>query len=62
VPPNDPEALRARISDVLDNPANAHALGAAAREAILARFTWEAVVNRCLEAYAAPAKGNSEHR
>jgi len=51
VPPNDPAALRARIQQLLDDPAYAARLGTAARERIVERFTWEAVAERCLTAY-----------
>jgi glycosyltransferase involved in cell wall biosynthesis len=54
VPPNDPAALRARLEWLRDNPSAAARMGEAAREWVLARFTWPAVVRRCLDAYAAP--------
>ncbi len=52
VPPNDPEALRARIRLLLGDPALAARLGAAARQRIVEKFTWEAVTERCLASYA----------
>jgi glycosyltransferase involved in cell wall biosynthesis len=51
VPPNDPLALRARIRLLLDDTGLATRLGSAARQRIVARFTWEAVAERCLAAY-----------
>jgi glycosyltransferase involved in cell wall biosynthesis len=51
VPPNDPEALRARIRLLLGDPGRAAQLGAAARQRIVDRFTWDAVAERCLAAY-----------
>jgi glycosyltransferase involved in cell wall biosynthesis len=52
VPPNDPGALRDRIRLLLGDPAIAARLGAAARQRVLDKFTWEAVTERCLAAYA----------
>lgn len=51
VPPGDPEALGDRIRRLLDDPALARAMGAAARERIERHFTWDSVAARCLEAY-----------
>ena len=51
VPPNDPAALRDRIRRLLGDPALAARLGAAARQRIVERFTWDAVAERCLAAY-----------
>lgn len=53
VPPNDPEALGERLRWVRDHPAEASAMGAAGRARVLERFTWDRVVDRCLDAYAA---------
>ncbi|MGH7918000.1 MAG: glycosyltransferase, partial [Candidatus Binataceae bacterium] len=52
VPPNDPTALREKIAWLLNNPHHAAAMGKAGRQRVLDRFTWPAVVRRCLEAYA----------
>jgi glycosyltransferase involved in cell wall biosynthesis len=52
VPPNDPAALRDRIRRLLGDPGLAARLGAAARRRIVEKFTWEAVAERCLAAYA----------
>jgi starch synthase len=51
VPPNDPTALRAAIRCILDDPARAARMGEAARMRVLDKFTWPAVVRRCLDAY-----------
>jgi glycosyltransferase involved in cell wall biosynthesis len=52
VPPNDPQALRDRIDWLRSHPAEAESMGRAARADVTARFSWSAVVDRCLEAYA----------
>jgi glycosyltransferase involved in cell wall biosynthesis len=51
VPPNDPAALRARLCWLRDHPAEARAMGRAARARVLQRFSWDAVVRRCLHIY-----------
>jgi len=51
VPPNDPVALGGRLRWIRDHPAEAAALGAAGRSRVLERFTWDKVVDRCLDAY-----------
>lgn len=64
VPPNDPAALADRIGWLREHPAEAAAMGAAARQRVLEKFTWPRVVRRCLEIYAgvrAPAGGGSGH-
>jgi glycosyltransferase involved in cell wall biosynthesis len=53
VPPNDPAALGERLAWLRDHPAEAVQMGAAGRRRMLERFTWPAVVSRCLEAYRA---------
>ena len=52
VPPNDPSALAERITWLREHPAAADALGRAARQRVLDRFTWPRVVRRCLQIYA----------
>ena len=52
VPPNAPEALAEKLYWLRDHPERAQEMGAAARERILERFTWPAVVRRCLDIYA----------
>ncbi len=51
VPANDPLALRAKLEFFRDNPAAIAAMGTAGRARVLERFTWPAVVSRCLAAY-----------
>jgi glycosyltransferase involved in cell wall biosynthesis len=51
VPPNDPAALRQKLLWLLKHPERAREMGEAARRRVLDRFTWPAVVRRCLEAY-----------
>jgi glycosyltransferase involved in cell wall biosynthesis len=58
VPPNDPEALRARIRRLLGDPELAGRLGAAARRRIAENFTWDHTAARCLAAYDAASAGN----
>ncbi len=55
VPPDDPAALGERLMWLREHPDEARRMGAAARRRVVERFTWPAVVRRCLEAYAAPA-------
>ena len=52
VTPGDVDELRDRIDRVLRDPVRARRMGAAAREVVLDRFTWEATAQRCLAAYA----------
>jgi glycosyltransferase involved in cell wall biosynthesis len=53
VPPNDPVALGRKLLWLRDHPEQARAMGRAARQRVLDRFTWPAVVRRCLEIYVA---------
>ena len=53
VPPNDVAALRAKLEWLRDHPTDAARMGESARQRVRERFTWPAVVNRCLEAYTA---------
>jgi glycosyltransferase involved in cell wall biosynthesis len=53
VAPNRPEALREKILWLRDRPAEVSRLGRAGRHRVLDQFTWGAVVERCLQAYAA---------
>jgi glycosyltransferase involved in cell wall biosynthesis len=53
VPPNDPVALRSAIRWMLSHPQERLAMGERGRERVAERFTWKAVVDRCLECYAA---------
>jgi D-inositol-3-phosphate glycosyltransferase len=53
VPPNDPATLGEKLCWLRDNPMQGRMMSQAARERVLAHFTWPAVVRRCLEIYAA---------
>lgn len=53
VPPNDHKQLRLRLEQLRDNLEQAVAMGQAARQRILSSFTWDQVVQRCLDAYRA---------
>jgi glycosyltransferase involved in cell wall biosynthesis len=53
VPPNDIDALRSALCQLRDRPERAAQMGRHGRERVLAEFTWAAVVERCLQAYAA---------
>jgi glycosyltransferase involved in cell wall biosynthesis len=57
VPPNDPAALADRIKWLREHPAEAAAMGVAARQRVLDKFTWPQVVRRCLQIYASAAPG-----
>lgn len=56
VPPNDPAALRRKLEWLRDRPDEVERMGQAARERVRTRFTWPAVVRRCLRAYAGGAE------
>lgn len=51
VPPRDPSAMREKIELLLSHPHLASEMGRRGRERVLARFTWDAVARRCLDAY-----------
>jgi glycosyltransferase involved in cell wall biosynthesis len=51
VPPGDVASLRARIVEVLGDPAAAARLGSNARKRVVAELTWDRCAQRCLEAY-----------
>ena len=51
VPPNDPAALREKLLWLRDHPVEARRMGEAARRRVLEKFTWPAVVRRCLNIY-----------
>jgi len=55
VPPNDPTSLGARLAWLRDHPDDARRMGQAGRRRVLERFTWDAVVRRCLAAYGVAA-------
>lgn len=51
VPPGDVASLRARIVEVLGDPAAAARLGSNARKRVVAELTWDRCAQRCLDAY-----------
>jgi alpha-maltose-1-phosphate synthase len=51
VPPNDPASLGAKLRWLRAHPRRAHAMGRAARQRVVERFNWPAVVRRCLAIY-----------
>jgi glycosyltransferase involved in cell wall biosynthesis len=51
VPAGRPEALREKLLWLKQNPEETAAMGAAGRRRVLERFTWSAVVDRCLRIY-----------
>ena len=51
VPPNDPSGLETKLRWLRDHPCEATEMGRAARRRVLEKFTWPAVVRRCLEIY-----------
>jgi glycosyltransferase involved in cell wall biosynthesis len=53
VPPNDADAVGARVGQLLDDPALWARMSKAAVETVRAHYTWPAVARRALEAYAA---------
>jgi glycosyltransferase involved in cell wall biosynthesis len=53
VPPGSPETIRRKIEYLLGHPEVVEEMGKRGREEILKRFTWDAVAERCLQAYAA---------
>lgn len=55
VPPNDPLALGDAIRWMIANPAEATSMGSRGRDRVLTRFSWDAVVQRCLMAYESSA-------
>lgn len=61
VPPNDPAALADRIRWLREHPAEAREMGRAGRRRILERFTWPAVVERCLRYYSGESEDARPH-
>lgn len=51
VPPNDPQALGARIAELAADPRLRDGMGRRAREGVLERFTWERAAREALVAY-----------
>jgi glycosyltransferase involved in cell wall biosynthesis len=57
VPPNDPSALAAAITRLLDDPELRARLGEAGRRRVLHRFTWQVTARGTAECYAAVMAG-----
>jgi glycosyltransferase involved in cell wall biosynthesis len=57
VPPNDPPAIGRGLERLRDDPALWRALAAGARRRVEERFTWDHVVDRCLDAYGTDWRG-----
>jgi glycosyltransferase involved in cell wall biosynthesis len=53
VPPDDPGALAVAIGDLLDDPALRARLGAAGRQRVVSRFTWQVTAAGTAECYQA---------
>lgn len=53
MPAHDAAALREKLSWLREHPVEAGKMGEAARRRVLEKFTWPAVVQRCLEIYTA---------
>lgn len=53
VPPNDPETLANRLIWLRDHCEERKAMGIAARQAVMERFQWPTVVEKCLALYRA---------
>jgi starch synthase len=51
VAPNDAPALAAALIAMMEDPHRARRMGDAARAAVIERFSWSAVVARCLSLY-----------
>ena len=57
VTPDDPEALVTAIRDLLDDPATRARLGAAGRERVMQRFTWQVTARGTAACYDAILTG-----
>lgn len=62
VAPNEPNAIRERLIELRDDPGLVERMGRAARERVLTRFTWDRVVDRCLDAYGVTLPISSKER
>ncbi len=51
VPPNHPRAIGEKLAWLRDHPEMASAMGEAGRRLVCEKFTWPAVVKRCLDIY-----------
>jgi glycosyltransferase involved in cell wall biosynthesis len=59
-PPNDPAALRAKLTWLRDRPTEAVTMGEAGRRRVLKMFDWTAIARRCLDIYAGPTRESRE--
>jgi glycosyltransferase involved in cell wall biosynthesis len=59
VPPDDPGALAGAIARLLDDPALRARLGAAGRERVVSRFTWQVTAAGTAACYQAVIEGRS---
>jgi glycosyltransferase involved in cell wall biosynthesis len=57
VPPDDPGALAGAIARLLDDPGLRARLGAAGRERVVRRFTWQVTAAGTAECYKAMLEG-----
>jgi glycosyltransferase involved in cell wall biosynthesis len=57
VPPDDPGALALAIGRLLDDPALRARLGAAGRQRVMSRFTWQVTARGTAECYRALLEG-----
>lgn len=53
VPPNDPAAIQDAVERLRRDPSLRDEMGRNGRKAVAARFTWDAVADRCMRAYQA---------
>lgn len=60
VPPNNPDAIREKIEFFHANPEIAVKMGRQGRAEVLKRFTWDAVVTRCLGVYQNALKSDGD--
>jgi glycosyltransferase involved in cell wall biosynthesis len=51
VPVRDPQAIKQALMQLVQNPQLAQTLGSAARERVIARFSWDGVIDQHLEVY-----------
>ena len=51
VPVRDPQAIKEALTQLVQNPQLAQKLGSAARERVIARFSWDEVIDQHLEVY-----------
>jgi glycosyltransferase involved in cell wall biosynthesis len=61
VPPRDPAALRTAIERLLGDADLRRRLGAAARQAAIARFSWEAATSETIRAYRDASASSDGH-